>query len=286
MTDASQPRIRQGLIGYWWAPVVLVAVALAVIAYLHPYQPLGLSELPPKVVSSAAILDKGFGERVSRSFKYATRRSYSSPSGVMEVEIRATLVPLENGLVMRQDDWYDIKGNNVVYQERYVLFRNLFSVHTRSREVAPLVHDLMGRVGWYNDSALSIESKVQGETPGAPAWKLDLAMARVSDTDGKGLTLQTTTYNRSLHCERSGDIDAAEVGAVDKGSYPRISCLNTSGDQLAERRSEYVWLPQHGIFLLVGYRQKGENMTTPADTPGELAVKSRYVKFEVQPFGD
>ncbi len=278
--------MRQGLIGYWWAPVVLVAVALAVIAYLHPYQPLGLSELPPKVVSSAATLDKGFGERVSRSFKYATRRSYSSPSGVTEVEIRATLEPLENGLVVRQDDWYDIRSNTVVYQERYVLFRNLFSVHTRSREVAPLVHDLMGRVGWYNDSTQSMESQLQGDTPGAPAWKLDLTMQRVSDTDGKGLTLQSTNYQRKLHCERSGDIDAAEVGAVDKGSYPRITCVNTASDQPAERRSEYVWLPQHGIFLLLGYRQKGENMTAPAATPAELAVKSRYVKFEVQPLGD
>ena len=59
---------------------------------------------------------------------------------------------------MREDDWYDLGGRSVVYQERYVLFRNLFSVHTRSREVAPLVHDLMGRVGGYNDSAESITS--------------------------------------------------------------------------------------------------------------------------------
>ena len=286
MTDAPQPKTRQGLIGYWWAPLVLIGVVLAVMAYLRPYQPLDASDLPPEVLASAGMLDKGFGERVSRSFKYSTLRSYSSPSGVIEAEIRVTLEPLENGLVMRQDDWYDIKGKNVVYQERYVLFRNLFSVHTRSREVAPLVHDLMGRVGWYNDSAQSIESKLQGNAPDAPGWKLDLAMARVSDTDGRGLTLQSKTYQRSLHCERSGDIDADEIGAVDKGTYPRISCLSTSNDQQAERRSEYVWLPQHGIFLLLGYRQKGENMTAPADTPGELAVKSRYVKFEVQPTGN
>jgi hypothetical protein len=286
MTDDPRPRTRQGLIGYWWAPVALVAVALAVVAYLHPYQPLGISELPPEVLSSAATLDKGFGKPINRSFKYSTRRSYASPSGVIEAEIRITLQPLENGLVTRQDDWYDIKGKNVVYQERYVLFRNLFSVHTRSREVAPLVHDLMGRVGWYNDSAKTIDGKSQGPTPDAPDWKLDLTMVRASDTDGKGLTLKTSTYQRTLHCERTGELDAADIGAVDKGSYPRITCLNTSSDQPAVRRSEYVWLAQHGIFLLLGYRQKDESVTTPADTPGELAVKGRYVKFEVQPLTD
>lgn len=286
MTDAPQPKTRPGLIGYWWAPVALIAVALAVAAYLHPYQPLDVSDLPPEVFASAGVLDKGFGERVSRSFKYATRRSYSSPSGVMETEIRITLEPLENGLVMRQDDWYDIKGKTVVYQERYVLFRNLFSVHTRSREVAPLVHDLMGRVGWYNDSAKTIDGKSQGTTPDAPDWTLDLTMARVSDTDGKGLTLQSTNYIRTLHCERAGDLDADDIGAMDKGTYPRITCLNMSSDRPAVRRSEYVWLARHGIFLLLGYRQNGENGTTPADTPGDLAVKGRYVKFEVQPLAN
>ncbi|MES2399335.1 MAG: hypothetical protein V4573_05050 [Pseudomonadota bacterium] len=286
MTDAPQPKTRQGLIGYWWAPVALIAVALAVVAYLHPYQPLDASDLPPEVVAGAASLDKGFGERVNRSFKYATHRSYSSPSGVIEAEIRVSLEPLENGLVMRQDDWYDTRGKNVVYQERYILFRNLFPVHTRSREVAPLVHDLMGRVGWYNDSAKTIDGKSEGATPEAPDWKLDLTMTRTSDTDGKGLTLQTTNYQRTLHCERAGDLDAEEIGAVDKGSYPRITCLNMSSDQPAVRRSEYVWLARHGIFLLLGYRQKGENTSTPADNPGELAVKGRYVKFEVQPLAD
>ncbi|MES2413795.1 MAG: hypothetical protein V4614_08330 [Pseudomonadota bacterium] len=286
MTEAPQPKARQGLIGYWWAPVALVAVALAVIAYLHPYQPLDLSDLPPGLVASAGALNKGFGERVGRSFKYATRRTYSSPSGAIDVEIRVTLQPLENGLVMRQDDWYDVKGRNVVYQERYILFRNLFSVHTRSREVAPLVHDLMGRIGWYNDSVSSIDSQLQGSTPDAPDWKLDMTMARVSDTDGKGLTLQSTSYQRTLHCERAGNMDAASIGAIASGSYPRVSCISTSSDQPAERRSEYVWLPQHGIFLLLGFRQKGETMTTPTDNPGELAVKGNLVAFEVLPLSD
>lgn len=36
MTDAPQPEARQGLIGYWWAPVALIAVALAVVAYFTP----------------------------------------------------------------------------------------------------------------------------------------------------------------------------------------------------------------------------------------------------------
>jgi hypothetical protein len=271
---------RDKLIGYWWAPLTLIAVALAVVAYLHPYQPLELSDLSPPVVAAAAALDSSFGKPVARSFKYATRRSYSSPAGLVEVEIRVTLQPMGSGLVMRQDDWYDLEGHSVVYQERYVLFRNLFSVHTRSREVAPLVHDLMGRVGWYNDSVQSLSSTHEGGAPDDGAWKLDLTMDRLSDTEGKSLTLQTTRYQRRQHCERSGQVDGASIGAGFSGTYPKIICRSHTSEQSAERRSEYVWLPEQGIFLSLGFQQKAEAPEKP-DTA--LDVKGRYVSFDVVP---
>jgi hypothetical protein len=274
---------RNRLIGYWWAPVTLIALVLAVAAYLHPYQPLELSDLSPQVVAGAAALDPSFGKPVTRAFKYATRRSYSSPAGLVEVEIRVTLQPMGSGLVMRQDDWYDLGGRSVVYQERYVLFRNLFSVHTRSREVAPLVHDLMGRVGWYNDSAESLSSTLEGGTPDAAAWKLDLTMDRLSDTDGKSLTLQTTRYQRRQHCERSGQVEGAAVGAGFTGSYAKVSCTSHTSEQSAERRSDYVWLPEHGLFLSLGFQQAAE-ATEATEKPGTaLDVKGRYVSFEPLP---
>lgn len=271
---------RNRLIGYWWAPVMLIAVVLAVAAYLHPYQPLELSDLSPQVVATTAALDPAFGKPVARSFKYATRRSYSSPAGLLEVEIRVTLQPMGKGLVMRQDDWYDLGGRSVVYQERYVLFRNLFSVHTRSREVAPLVHDLMGRVGWYNDSVQALKSTQEGGAPGDAAWKLDLTMERLSDTDGKSLTLQTTRYQRRQHCERSGQVDGAAIGTGFTGSYAKVSCTSHTSEQSAERRSEYVWLPEHGIFLSLGFQQAAE---TPEKPDTALDVKGRYVSFEPLP---
>lgn len=271
---------RNRLIGYWWAPVTLIALVLAVAAYLHPYQPLELSDLSPQVVAGAAALDSSFGKPVTHPFKYATRRSYSSPAGMLEVEIRVSLQPMGNGLVLRQDDWYDLGGRSVVYQERYVLFRNLFSVHTRSREVAPLVHDLMGRVGWYNDSAESLSSKLEGGTPDSAAWKLDLAMDRLSDTDGKSLTLQTTRYQRRQHCERSGQVEGAAIGAGFTGSYAKVSCTSHTSEQSAERRSEHVWLPEHGIFLSLGFQQAAEAPEKPGTA---LDVKGRYVSFEPLP---
>lgn len=280
MPNPKSSVTRSRWIGYWWAPLALIALVLAVAAYLHPYQPLELSDLSPQVVASAAALDPSFGKPVTRSFKYATRRSYSSPAGLLEVEIRVTLQPMGQGLVMREDDWYDLGGRSVVYQERYVLFRNLFSVHTRSREVAPLVHDLMGRVGWYNDSAESISSTHEGTTPDADAWKLDLTMDRLSDTDGKSLTLQTTRYQRTQHCERSGRVDGAAIGAGFTGSYPKIICRSQANSQFAERRSEYVWLPEHGIFLSLGYQQQVEG---PEKSDARLDVKGRYVSFKPLP---
>lgn len=271
---------RNRLIGYWWAPVTLIALVLAVAAYLHPYQPLELSDLSPQVVAGAAALAPSFGKPVAHAFKYATRRSYSSPAGLTEVEIRVTLQPMGKGLVMRQDDWYDLGGHSVVYQERYVLFRNLFSVHTRSREVAPLVHDLMGRVGWYNDSVQSLSSTLEGGTPDSAAWKLDLAMDRVSDTDGKGLTLQTTRYQSRRHCERSGQVEGAAIGAGFTGSYAKVSCTSHTSEQSAERRSDFVWLPEHGIFLSLGFQQAAEAPEKPGTA---LDVKGRYVSFEPLP---
>jgi hypothetical protein len=184
------------------------------------------------------------------------------------------------GLVLRQDDWYDLGGRSVVYQERYVLFRNLFSVHTRSREVAPLVHDLMGRVGWYNDSAESLSSTLEGGTPDDAAWKLDLVMDRISDTDGKSLTRQTTRYQSRRHCERSGLVEGAAIGAGFTGSYPKVSCRSETTGQFAERRSEYVWLPEHGIFLSLGFQQAAEAPEKPGTA---LDVKGRYVSFEPLP---
>jgi hypothetical protein len=274
---------RNRLIGYWWAPVTLIALVLAVAAYLHPYQPLELSDLSPQVVAGAAALDTSFGKPVTRAFKYATRRSYSTPAGSVEVEIRVTLQPMGKGLVMRQDDWYDLGGRSVVYQERYVLFRNLFSVHTRSREVAPLVHDLMGRIGWYNDSVESLSSTLEGGTPDAAAWKLGLTMDRLSDTDGKSLTLQTTRYQSRRHCERSGLVEGATIGAGFTGAYAKVSCTSHTSEQSAERRSEYVWLPEHGIFLSLGFQQAAE-ATEATEKPGTaLDVKGRYVSFEPLP---
>jgi hypothetical protein len=270
---------QRRLLGYWWAPLVLLAVVLTVIAWLHPYQQLELSDLPEPVLAGAGKLDRSFGKPVDHSFRYALRRTFSAKSGPVEVEIRVTLQPLGGGLVQRQDDWFELGGHSVVYQERYILYRNLFAVHTRSREVAPLVHDLIGRIGWYNDSVETLAGTAQGQSPAAPDWKLDLTMDRLSDTDGKGLTLETTRYQRRQHCEASGQLDGAAIGAGFKGSYARISCRTSASNQPAERLSDYVWLPEPGIFLLLGYRQQTDN----TDGAEKLDASGRYLSFETLP---
>lgn len=277
MTNIAAAAPRRKLLGYWWAPVMVLAVALTVMAYLLPYQALGLSELPGQVVDSASALDQAFGAPIKGTFKYSTRRSYLSPTGPMDVEIRVTLKPIGHGLVMREDDWYQANSRSAVYQERFILFRNLFALHTRSREIAPFVHDLMGRAGWYNDSVQSFKSKLDGTTPKSLSWTLDVATDRLSDTDGKGLLLDSKPYQRRLHCERSGELAAAEIGPAFKGVYPKISCRSTASDQPAERRSDYAYLPEHGIFLLLSYQQQ----TGPSAE--KLAVTGSYVSFEALP---
>lgn len=276
MNDAVLKPTRKRLMSYWWAPITVLAVIVAVLAYLHPYRDLELSDLSPSVIDSVATLDKAFKRPVRHTLKYSTRRTYTSPTGPTEIEIRVTLTPIGGGLVMRQDDWYQLKGKTVVYQERFILFRNMFSLHTRSREVAPLMHDLMGRIGWYNDSTKSVGSKVEGGTVESPSWIMDVATDRLSETDGKGLTRVTKPYKRRLHCEHHGEVDGIEIGSMFKGSYPRVICRGTGTDQPAERVSNYAYLPEHGIFLLLSYQQKAEN----ADT---LEVKGNYVSFEVMP---
>lgn len=276
MIDKATFLTKRKLMSYWWAPLTVLAVSLAILAYLHPYQELEVSDVSPSVIDSLNTLDKSFSTPVKSSFKYSTRRTYSSPTGPIEVEIRMKLSPLGGGLVMRQDDWYDLKSKNVVYQERFILFRNIFSLYRRSREVAPLMHDLMGRVGWYNDTLQSLDSQVQGGQAVSPSWAMNVTTDRLSETEGKGLTRQTTPYQRRLHCDRSGNVDGAEIGITFKGSYPKITCRVAASDQPAERLTHYAYLPDQGIFLLLGYQQSADKTET-------VQVKGSYVSFEVMP---
>ena len=276
MTDKATPSTTQKLMSYWWAPLTVLAVVLAVLAYLRPYQELEVADVSPSVIDSLNTLDKSFGTPVKNSYKYSTRRTYSSPNGPIEVEIRMKLSPLGGGLVMRQDDWYDLKDKNIVYQERFILFRNIFSLYRRSREVAPLVHDLMGRVGWYNDTLQSLESEVKGGQAESPSWAMDVTTERLSETEGKGLTRQTTPYQRRLHCERTGEVEGSAIGSTFKGSYPKISCRIVASDQPGERLTNYAYLPDQGIFLLLGYQQSAEKTE-------KVEVTGSYVSFEVVP---
>lgn len=274
MSHTVFPASRRRLWGYWWAPVTILAVVMAVAAYLRPHQALQLSDLQPSLQDSINALDKPFGAPVKRSFKYSTRRIFSSLAGPMEVEIRVKLEPLGGGLVFRQDDWYYLNSNTLVYQERYILFRNMFSLDRRSSGVAPVVHDLLGRIGWFNDSTHSISSKVEGGAPDSTPWKMDISMDRLSEIDGKGLTLQTTPYQHRMQCERSSQVDGSEIGSAFTGNYPKVTCKSMANNHPTARQSEYAYLPEHGIFLLLGYQQQmgGTN---------NLDVKGSYTKFEI-----
>lgn len=276
MTTPAESLKREKLLGYWWAPITVVILVLAVYAYLQPHQELDLSDLSEQVQANAATLDKSLGSSVNQSFKYTTRRTYSSSEGPLEVEVRATLTPLSGGLFRRNDDWVDIKTQRTVYQERFILFRNLFILHIRNREVAPARHDFMGRLGWYNDSTKSMQSSVQGKMPANfssnAAWTLDVKTDRVSDTDGKGLLRSTIPYTRTLHCERAGDVQGSDIGAAFKGSYPKVSCRSTATNQTSERRSDYVYLPEHDIFLLLNYQQQ-------LGSADQLGSKANYTSF-------
>ena len=272
--------MHQRLLSYWWAPITLVVLVLLGYAYLQPHQELDLSDLSEQVQVNAATLDKSLGSSVNQSFKYTTRRTYSSNEGPLDVEIRATLTPLGGGLFRRNDDWVDIKTQRVVYQERFILFRNLFVLHIRSREVAPAKHDFMGRLGWYNDTTKNMQSSVQGKMPANFSnnveWSIDVVTDRLSDTDGQGLLRSTTAYKRTLHCERAGDLQGSDIGAAFKGTYPKVTCRSASTNQATERRSDYVYLPAHDIFLLLNYQQQ-------LSSSDQLGAKANYSSFVQMP---
>lgn len=271
---APSTRPRQWLtLRYWWPPLALLAVVVAVIAWLHPYKPVTLADIPEPVRGEAERMDKLTGPPIRNSFQYSTRRNFTARGESEAVDIRVNLQPLGHGLLLRQDEWYGQNGHSVVFQERYVLFRNLFSVHTRTREVAPIMHDLMGRIGWFNDSASGLRGTIGPGTPDDPAWKLDVVLDRVSDTDGNDLTLKTTRYQRTISCVRSGTVEAATLGEGFTGTYPKVSCRQKNSDQASERTSEYAWLARQGIFMLTNYQQQGSDSDT-------LAVKGTYTSFK------
>ena len=263
--------------GYGWLALVVAALLLVSLAYLQPYRQVELSDLPETVRAATRRLDAAFGKPVAQSFQYSMRRSYMSKRrGAMEVEVRVTLRPLGDGLVQRQDDWYDVQGKNVVYQERYVLFRNLFTVHVRTRETAPFVHDLMGRVGWYNDAAQAVNARMEGGDPISPDWKLDATLDRVLDSESRSLSLNTAVYQRSIKCQRSGEVAGSLIGAGFGASYPKVTCSIRTNDPPSERISEYVYLAEPGIFLLLNYKQHEDNQQT-------MDVSGSYLSFKVLP---
>jgi hypothetical protein len=75
-------------------------------------------------------------------------------------------------------------------------------------------------------------------------------------------------------------VDGAAIGAGFTGSYARVSCTSHTSEQSVGRRSEYVWLPEHGIFLSLGFQQAAEAPEKPGIA---LDVKGRYVSFEALP---
>ncbi|MET0312216.1 MAG: hypothetical protein ABW051_09210 [Burkholderiaceae bacterium] len=243
---------------YWWPPLALLAVAAAVLAWLHPYRPVLLEDIPAEVRAATARLDKLAGPAVASTFLFTSHRSFVSKKEPVDVEIHAKLEPMGDGLVMRQDDWYETGERSAVYQERYVMYRNLFSVHTRSRDIAPVMKDLLGRVGWYNDSARTLTATQKGASPQDEGWALDVRMDRTSDNENSsGITQATTSYQRTIACVRSGTVEGPAVGKGLEGTYPKVTCRQRNTDQSAERVSDYAWLPRHGIFLLLGYQQQG-----------------------------
>lgn len=277
MKPAKPAPARRKWLPYAWLLVTALALVLAGLAYLHPYKPLREEDLSPQVRAIADQLDTQFGKPVQpQSFSYTTRRTYATAKGPVDVEIRATLQPLSHGLMAREDEWYDLHTHDVIYQERYILFRNLFAVHSRTREKSPLMHDLLGRLGWYNDAAQTLHGTLQGGTPDAADWALSVSQERISDSDGGGFLVQSTAYRRDVRCQRAGDIDGPQIGNGFTGRYPKVVCQATTSNQPGQRHSEYAYLADYGLFLLLGYQQQNA-----ADTP--LGANGRYLSFKALP---
>ncbi len=236
----------------WWAPLALIVVLIAVAAVALRYKPPDYQSFVSRLDESVNALESGLssGGRV-RAIRYTRKGIFNGPSGGQTAIITSVVTPISGGWLVRHDDWRDQFNQALVYQERYLMYRGLFSGHLQFREIAPFFHEIFGSLGWFNDEVRSETLSLTGDFPTGANGVLTINQKRLTDTDGQSVSPKATSYERNIQCTYDGVLDAQSIHKSLHGSRRVIACDVTSTNGAPSRKNRLVHLGEFGIFMIL-----------------------------------
>ncbi len=259
----------------WWIPLAIIAVGIAVASFLLRYQPPNYESVISKLDDSTQKLDTLFaGEQNPKSLKFVRRSTYSGAGQSVISTITSEVTPIRNGWVLRVDNWRDQYNQALLYQERYVLYRGLFGVHTQFRDIAPFFHELFGSLGWFNDYVESMDVATKMDFLNGADGSVFLTQKRTADTDWRSAAATPTKYERRIECKRNWAMLGAKIHPSIRGQVSISQCTSTYTNDFPSRTSRVAYLADHGVFVtLESSASSGERSESTANEFLEFEAK-------------
>ncbi|HVE51840.1 MAG TPA: hypothetical protein VNB23_00505 [Ramlibacter sp.] len=247
----------------WGLPLVLVGGAVGLGA-MHREKPLMAADLPSEAVRQ--LRWPAGAETAWREIRYETLRTISlSGAPPVEVTVEHRLQNLGDGLVRRSDNYYPRNGGGaLVHEERYLLYSNLFGLHSRVREPAPVFHLIFDDAGWFDTRLEALDLQLPEVAPADPGWLLKGRLTRSRDAFPQGTHGVPRPVTRDLGCRRSGD----------SGSRPAVACTFQDSDEL-RLESRFVYVQEVGLYFLASSDQ-----TVPQEADRRQSVRLSEISVD------
>lgn len=251
MTSDAPPFLSR----FWWLPPVLLAVAMAVAAWVYRERPLNLQSLPASVLASTAAIESELGDPPPRMVEYRARVSTDVQGRRSVTTIRHLAEHLGGGWFRRSDNWFDEGATTWTYQERYLTHRNFLQAHRQHRGMAPLIHDLLAEFGWLGDSAIAQTLISAGRFPWEAGSSISVRQSRIAQIDEANLVAKETPYERTIECQRDGVVEGSTLGPALSGPLVRVACRSNRSHLSGETKNVFVWHSEAKLFLLIESQQ-------------------------------
>jgi hypothetical protein len=240
-------------------PLVVIVIGIAIASLLLRYEPPNYSEITSRFDDVAAVLGSRFAsEQEPRAIKFVRKSTYTSADRSEVSTITSEVIPIRHGWVVRIDNWRDQYNQALIYQERYVLYRGLFGVHTQYREIAPFFHELFGSLGWFSDEVVSLEVLPSANFPREATSTVSILQKRLTNTDWRSASMAPGTYERRIDCKHDGMMYGTKIHASIRGEVPTSVCTSTYTNDFPTRTSRVAYLAEFGLYVTLESNTKIE----------------------------
>lgn len=241
------PLMLKSRLGY--AALFVAVAGTLLLALANREKPLQKNSLPES--ASVQLRWSHAGSSSWKEIRYETNRTFTSSDGrAVDSRVESRLENLGNGLVRRSDNWYPkLAGNALVFEERYLMYANLFGLTARYREPAPVFHAIFENTGWLENRLVELEFHPPDLNTFHSQWLLQARFTQLQDRfpttmDGK----TTERFTKDIRCV------PVLPDARASGKRTTVSCQIKSQDGTT-RNSIYAFMHEVGIFILSEYQQ-------------------------------